>query len=253
MTGSSIAAASVFTRVSVPEMIRFDYSKRFAVGVVAGTSVLGMIIPPSVMMIIYAFVAEQSVGDMFIAGVIPGLMLAARLYRRHHRDDHCRTALHRRRARSPRRWTTHELMSAGEMLVKITPIVILIVIVLGGIYTGFFTPPRPAPPARLIAYLLALLRGRIGWKSFREILIDTGHITANILFLIIAASMYSRMLGIAGLPFMLSQWLDHINLGFGPLMASMWCCCCSSAPSSTPARSFWSACRCSCTRSRAWG
>ena len=76
VTGSSIAAASVFTRVSIPEMIRFDYSKHFAVGVVAGSSVLGMIIPPSVMMIIYAFVAEQSVGDMFIAGVIPGLILA---------------------------------------------------------------------------------------------------------------------------------------------------------------------------------
>ena len=76
VTGSSIAAASVFTRVSVPEMIRFDYSRRFAVGVVAGSSVLGMIIPPSVMMIIYAFIAEQSVGDMFLAGVVPGLLLA---------------------------------------------------------------------------------------------------------------------------------------------------------------------------------
>ena len=76
VTGSSIAAASVFTRVSVPEMIRFNYSKRFAVGVVAGSSVLGMIIPPSVMMIIYAFIAEQSVADMFLAGVVPGLMLS---------------------------------------------------------------------------------------------------------------------------------------------------------------------------------
>ena len=76
VTGSSIASASVFTKVSVPQMIAQDYNPRFAVGVVAGSSVLGMIIPPSAMLIIYSFVAEQSVGDMFLAGVIPGIMLA---------------------------------------------------------------------------------------------------------------------------------------------------------------------------------
>jgi hypothetical protein len=76
VTGSSIASASVFTKVAVPEMMKLNYNKRFAVGVVAGSSVLGMIIPPSAMLIIYAIVAEQSVGHMFLAGVIPGIMLA---------------------------------------------------------------------------------------------------------------------------------------------------------------------------------
>lgn len=76
VTGSSIASASVFTKVSVPEMLRYKYNPRFAVGVVAGSSVLGMSIPPSAMLIIYSFVAEQSVGDMFLAGVVPGIMLS---------------------------------------------------------------------------------------------------------------------------------------------------------------------------------
>jgi len=76
VTGSSIASASVFTKIAVPQMLRYNYNKRFAVGVVAGSSVLGMIIPPSAMLIIYSFVAEQSVGEMFLAGVVPGLMLA---------------------------------------------------------------------------------------------------------------------------------------------------------------------------------
>ena len=76
VTGSSIASASVFSKMSVPEMLKFDYNPRFAVGVVAGSSVLGMIIPPSAMLIIYSFVAEQSVGEMFLAGVVPGLLLA---------------------------------------------------------------------------------------------------------------------------------------------------------------------------------
>jgi len=77
VTGSSIASASVFSTVAVPQMLRYDYNPRFAVGVVAGSSVLGMIIPPSAMLIIYSFVAEQSVGDMFKAGIVPGIMLAA--------------------------------------------------------------------------------------------------------------------------------------------------------------------------------
>ena len=76
VTGSSIASASVFTKVSVPEMLRFSYNPRFAVGVVAGSSVLGMIIPPSAMLIIYSFVAEQSIGQMFLAGIVPGIVLA---------------------------------------------------------------------------------------------------------------------------------------------------------------------------------
>ena len=217
VTGSSIAAAAVFTRVSVPEMIRYEYSKRFAVGVVAGSSVLGMIIPPSVMMIIYAFVAEQSVGDMFIAGVVPGLLLAAAYI----------VAIVAMTKFTPRfvgrgafqtRTDASERMSLGEMLVKIMPLVMLIAIVLGGIYTGFFTASEAGATGALTAYILAVVRRRINLQAFKEILIDTGHITANLLFLIIAASMYSRMLGIAGLPFMLSQWLDHIDLGFPLLM-----------------------------------
>ena len=73
ITGVSIASASVFTRVAVPEMMRFGYTPRFAVGVVAGSSVLGMLIPPSVMLIIYAIITEQSVAALFKAGIIPGI------------------------------------------------------------------------------------------------------------------------------------------------------------------------------------
>ena len=76
ITGISIASAAVFTRIAVPEMTRYGYNKQFAVGVVAGSSVLGMLIPPSLLLILYGLLTEQSVGDLFIAGVIPGLLLA---------------------------------------------------------------------------------------------------------------------------------------------------------------------------------
>ena len=76
MTGTSIASASVFTKVAVPEMLRLGYKPRFAVGVVAGSSVLGMLIPPSLLMILYGILSETSIGDLFIAGIIPGIVLA---------------------------------------------------------------------------------------------------------------------------------------------------------------------------------
>jgi C4-dicarboxylate transporter, DctM subunit len=217
VTGSSIAAASVFTRVSVPEMIRYQYAKHFAVGVVAGSSVLGMIIPPSVMMIIYAFVAEQSVAHMFIAGIVPGLMLATAFV----------GAIMLMTAFAPKfigpgayakTLDEDQLMSVPMMAWKLVPLVVLILIVLGGIYTGFFTPSEAGATGALIAFILSLIGRRMTWRAFRDILVDTGHITANLLFLIIAASMYSKMLGIASLPYLLSQWIDQVELGFAGMM-----------------------------------
>ena len=77
VNGTSIASASVFTRIAVPELLRLGYTPRFAVGVVAGSSVLGMLIPPSLLLILYGIIAEVSIGDLFTAGIIPGIVLAA--------------------------------------------------------------------------------------------------------------------------------------------------------------------------------
>lgn len=218
VTGSSIASASVFTRVSVPEMIRYDYGKRFAVGVVAGSSVLGMLIPPSVMLIIYAFVAEQSVGEMFLAGVLPGLLLSAAFM----------VAIYIMTVAAPRfigkgAFASADADDAPAMSVftivsKLTPLTAMILIVLGGIYSGVVTAAEAGAAGALVALVVAALKGRMSVRAFKEVLIDTGHITAAILFLIMSATMYSRMLGIAGLPSMFSQWLSHAELGFGMMM-----------------------------------
>ncbi|WP_323765353.1 TRAP transporter large permease subunit [Marinovum sp.] len=195
VTGSSIASASVFSKMSVPEMMKFDYNPRFAVGVVAGSSVLGMIIPPSAMLIIYSFVAEQSVGEMFLAGVVPGLLLAAAYV----------LAIWLMARFTPgfvggRKVEVANLMPWSEIALKLGPIAVLIFVVLGGIYTGWTTPVEAGAAGSALGILIAALRGRINWRSFWETVIETGHITAAILFLITAASMYARMLGIAGLP-----------------------------------------------------
>lgn len=213
VTGSSIASASVFSKISVPQMMQYDYNPRFAVGVVAGSSVLGMIIPPSAMLIIYSLVAEQSVGDMFLAGIVPGLMLAfayvgaiwfmARFFPNFvgGRPD-----------------SDYERMSFREIASKILPILVIITIVLGGIYTGWMTPVEAGAAGSLTGIIIVLIRRTMTWKDFWEVLIETGHITATILFLITAASIYSRMLGLAGLPNQLGEFMANSQAGLFQVM-----------------------------------
>jgi tripartite ATP-independent transporter DctM subunit len=209
VTGSSIASASVFSKVSVPQMLANDYNPRFAVGVVAGSSVLGMIIPPSAMLIIYSFVAEQSVGDMFLAGIVPGLLLAAAYV----------VAIWFMGRFTPgfvggRDMSEMEWMSPREIAAKTVPIMILITAVLGGIYTGWMTPVEAGATGALLALIIAVFRKRMTLKGFWQALLETGHITAAILFLITAASIYSRMLGLAGLPNELAEMLSGSNMSF---------------------------------------
>lgn len=214
VTGSSIASASVFTRISVPEMIRFKYNPRFAVGVVAGSSVLGMIIPPSAMLIIYAFVAEQSVGAMFLAGIIPGLILTAVYIVAIMAMGKFWPSFLGPAAQNNEMPT----LTNQEILSKTIPIFILITVVLGGIYTGWLTPVEAGAAGALLALVLAVLKRRITWNALWHTALETGHITASILFLITMASLYSRMLGFAGLPNELDAILTGSELGFIGIM-----------------------------------
>ena len=213
VTGSSIASASVFTKVSVPQMIAQEYNPRFAVGVVAGSSVLGMIIPPSAMLIIYSFVAEQSVGDMFLAGVIPGLLLAFAYV----------IAIWFMGRFTPnfvggRVVEDDEWMSGREVASKTLPTISIITIVLGGIYTGWLTAVEAGAAGALVALIIAVFRRSMTPRAFWDALLETGHITAAILFLITAASIYSRMLGLAGLPNQLEDLLVGSEASFWGIM-----------------------------------
>jgi tripartite ATP-independent transporter DctM subunit len=213
VTGSSIASASVFSKVSVPQMLNLDYNPRFAVGVVAGSSVLGMIIPPSAMLIIYSFVAEQSVGDMFLAGVVPGLMLAVAYVGAIWIMGRFTPGFVKGRNAEdirPLPW--------GEIASKTLPILGLIFIVLGGIYTGWMTPVEAGAAGSLVGLLIALVRRKMTLRLFWDALLETGHITAAILFLITAASIYSRMLGLAGLPNELGDLLAESQASFFTIM-----------------------------------
>lgn len=216
VTGSSIASASVFTKVAVPEMLHLGYTPRFAVGVVAGSSVLGMIIPPSAMLIIYALVTEQSVGDMFLAGIVPGLILTVAYvlaiafmarFTPGFLGGKANGTVQAERQPLERAHVFGCLSIAG-----------LVGVVLGGIYTGTLTPIESGAAGAALALIVALMRRSITLRGFWQTLLETGHITAAILFLITAASLYQRMLGIAALPDAISDILQSYNLGFAAVM-----------------------------------
>jgi C4-dicarboxylate transporter DctM subunit len=211
ITGISIASAAVFTKVAVPEMIRHGYTPRFAVGVVAGSSVLGMLIPPSLLFILYGVLTEQSVGSLFIAGVIPGILLAL---------VYCAGIFAMGKwwpsfigGRSAETYDASNDMGLAEMANKLAPIIILVALVLGGIYGGYFTPTEAGAAGALGALLISLAKRRLTWASFWQVLVQTGHTTSSICFLIIGASLYSRMLAMSGMPGWLGSWVVESGLG----------------------------------------
>lgn len=212
ITGISIASAAVFTRVAVPEMLRFGYHPRFAVGVVAGSSVLGMLIPPSLLMILYGFLANQSVGDLFTAGIVPGITLAlayslgivlmATFWPRSvYESGQARTIPH------------EALLPLGTLVRKLLPSVLLIVVVLGGLYAGFFTATEAGAVGAAVALALALLRRKLDLQSLWRVLTETGHVTVSVSFLIICASIYTRMLALSGMPQFLVEQMTQMGLG----------------------------------------
>jgi len=212
ITGISIASAAVFTRVAVPQMLRFGYQPRFAVGVVAGSSVLGMLIPPSLLMILYGFLSNQSVGDLFTAGIVPGLVLALAysvlilvLARWWPQRVFSRTSV----AASD----DEPLMTMREMAVKTLPIVALIGAVLGGIYAGLFTATEAGAVGALMALVIALLRRKLSLQSFWGVLTETGHVTVSVSFLIICANVYTRMLAMSGTPQAMVGWMAAAGFG----------------------------------------
>ena len=198
ITGISIASAAVFTKIAVPHMIRFGYSPRFSVGVVAGSSVLGMLIPPSLLLILYGILTEQSIGDLFVAAIIPGILLASVFGLGIFVLSFFWSSLVFNERQ--KKGSDIELMKFSEFFWKSFPLVFLIVVVLGGIYGGFFTPIEAGAIGSLGAVLIGLFKRRLTFKILWEVLVETGYITAAISFLIIAAQMYARMLALSGMP-----------------------------------------------------
>ena len=218
VTGISIASAAVFTKVAVPEMIRLGHKPRFAVGVVTGCSVLGMLIPPSLLLILFGVLTETSIGDLFKAGILPGLLLSAAYslailwmaYRIPHyvgEVESLSTAVNVIQ------------LSVGQAIWKLTPIAMLIALVLGGIYAGWFTPTESGAVGALGALVLTLGKRQLSWRKFWQVLTETGHVTVSILFLLIAANIYGRMLALSGITGFIGTWISESGLGLYAILS----------------------------------
>ncbi|SOE18411.1 tripartite ATP-independent transporter DctM subunit [Hoeflea halophila] len=208
ITGISIASAAVFTKLAVPELRRHGYSPRYSVGVVAGSSVLGMLIPPSLLMILYGLLAEQSIGDLFLAGVVPGLLLALLFAVGTILMAYLTPGFIGRSLSSG-----GDTMPISEAASKGLPIALLIGLVLGGLYMGFFTPVEAGAVGVAGALIIGVAKRRLSLAALWRVLVETGLITAAISFLIIAAQMYSRMLSFSGVPAEFGSMVAGADMG----------------------------------------
>ena len=219
ITGISIASAAVFTKVAVPEMLRHGYAPRFSVGVVAGSSVLGMLIPPSLLLILFGVLTEKSIGDLFIAGIIPGIVLSLAYAVGIVLMATLRPSWVFANPGAEFAADDRPHMGMGEIVAKMFPIVLLIGLVLGGIYGGVFTPVEAGAVGAAGALAITLAKRRLDPAGLWKVLVETAHITAAVCFLIIAASLYSRMLAISGVTDLLRVLIVDTGFGFASLLA----------------------------------
>jgi len=219
VTGVSIASAAAFSRISYPEMKRHGYRRAFALGSIAGSSCLGMLIPPSVLMIVWGILTEKSIGALFLAGVIPGLMVAGMfcLYI-------LGVAILRPEVVGAGRSPAADARAAAEASAAVDwfslwtsalGIMLVVVTVLGGIWFGFFTPTEGAGAGAFIALILGIVKG-MRYRDIIDCVLSVGRTSAPILILLVMASLYARTLAMTGVTNAIQD--AFLGAGLGPAM-----------------------------------
>ncbi|PZQ46387.1 MAG: C4-dicarboxylate ABC transporter permease [Rhodovulum sulfidophilum] len=210
VTGISIASAAVFSKLAVPQMVAHGYTARFATGTVAGSSVLGMLLPPSLLLIIYAFVAEASVGKLFLAAVVPGLLLAMIF---------CALILVMARfwpgfVGRPGEVAGLEPETLVSSARRLLPIGVLVTVIIGGVYLGWFTPTQAGAVGALAAMLVTIARRKLTRDNLWMVSQETGLISVAVLALVIGASMLSKALVLSTLPMRMVDYATTAGFGF---------------------------------------
>jgi C4-dicarboxylate transporter, DctM subunit len=207
--GSSIATAATMSKVAYPSMKRLGYSDSLSTGVMAAGGTLGIMIPPSTIMVIYGIITETNIGKLFAAGVLPGLLTAAMMmaaigWMTSRDPEHAPPG---QRSSWPERW---------RALRGIWGVVLLVIVVLGGIYGGIFTATEGAGFGAAGAFLFALARRRLTWRILFQVLVESGRTTAMLFTLLIAATVFANFINFTSMPGDLKEWITH--LGLSPTM-----------------------------------
>lgn len=211
VSGSSVATAVTIGKVALPEMKRYGYSDGLATGSVAAGGTLGILIPPSTGFVLYAILTEESIGKLFMAGIIPGLLLTllfiAVIYV---------TTLIKPQGSSGAKTTGTEKLKA---LGRAAPLLSVIFISIGGIYFGVFTPEEAAGVGAFLILVMALGSRKIGLRDLAPILLNTVRTTAMLYLIIIGASVFGPFLTLTHIPSTLGESLTHLGLGmYGTLL-----------------------------------
>jgi tripartite ATP-independent transporter DctM subunit len=207
--GSSIATAATMSKVAYPSMRKLGYSEYLSTGVIAAGGTLGIMIPPSTILVIYGIVTETNIGKLFAAGVVPGLMTAALLM----------LGVAWITWRDPAAGPAGERMSWPERwraLRSIWGVLLLVVLVLGGIYGGVFTATEGAGIGAAGAFFFALLRGALTPRVLLQVLVESARTTAMLFTILIAATIFSNFINFTSMPGDLRDWITH--MGLSPVM-----------------------------------
>ncbi len=216
VSGSSAATCATIGKMTLPELKRRGYPEDMTIGTLAGAGTLGLLIPPSIIMIVYGVAADVSISDLFIAGVLPGILLAAlfsgyiALWALRHPDLIP--------PRDPVMSLAQKLRASSSLI----PVVLLIVAVLGSIYAGIATATEAAAIGVVGALLLSWLQGSMNRPTFTAALMGATRLYCMIALILSGAAFLSLAMGYIGLPRHLAQWIGSLGLGqFGLIMALM--------------------------------
>ncbi|MDP2085889.1 MAG: TRAP transporter large permease [Gemmobacter sp.] len=206
--GSSLATAATMAQVALPELKRAGYSGGLSTATLAAGGTLGILIPPSVVLVVYATLTEQNIAKLFLAAFVPGLlaalgyMLVIALYVRLYPDQ---------AGRAPRLPFADRLAAT----VAVWPVILIFVAVVGGIYSGIFTPTEGASVGALGTGLVAWASGQLNWARFRAAIMATASGTAMIFFIVLGAAFFNSFLALSQVPQAISAWVTH--QGFAPM------------------------------------
>jgi len=203
--GSSPATAATMATVGMPEMKRFGYSDSLSAGSVASGGGLGMIMPPSVVLIIYGILTEQSIGALFVSGILPAIMMTILFIG-------CIYITCRRDPNAGPKGEKFTFIQKIKSLGGLVDTLLVFVFVMGGLFVGFFTPTESAAMGVLGILVIAIVRRELSWKGFVKSLYETLQTSSMILFLIAGAVVFSKFLAVTRIPFEVATWVSGINL-----------------------------------------